>query len=468
MPKPDHREKRRKRRAHARQASARIFERPIQAALEQRAIAHHEVLLDRLHDKSRATVLIPTAGTSRPQPAPVQVAAPLKPAPEPLQNVVRDSSADPKTVSADTAAPEPTAPNAETALPATNPPQRTGFLDLLRKFRESLFLPVLLAILAIGLSNRLPSLNPPGSHLATTPAVGTSSPPAETPQASSVAAVPADTVASAAPAPSLAAVPPTEMIAVLSMPPARAPDSVAIAARETDFLPRMRACTVGEIAAFKPGEAPVEASAFGVALALAAEAQINDFVVYNDDYYNLRYPGGDVPALYGVCSDVVIRAYRALGVDLQRLVHEARVGSGDTSIDHRRTETLRRFFARHGTKLPVTDFADDYRPGDIVSYERPQNRGAQVHIAIVSNQMGPSGHLMIVHNRGWGPQIEDALFVDHITGHYRMTGQPKLLTSWGINKSHGPGLNSWSTLVRRAAIVRGSGRAPKAKSNPKL
>lgn len=75
---------------------------------------------------------------------------------------------------------------------------------------------------------------------------------------------------------------------------------------------------------------------------------------------------------------------------------------------------------------------------------------------------------MIVHNRGWGPQIEDALFVDHITGHYRMNGAPRLLTSWGNSKSHGPGLNSWSTLVRRAAIVRGSGRAPKAKAAPRL
>ncbi len=270
--------------------------------------------------------------------------------------------------------------------------------------------------------------------------------------------------------PRLAALPPVETIAARSTPPGRSEADAAnssIAARESDFLPVVRACVSRGLVPFGPVATPGP-EAFGKALAAAAEAQAADFVVYHDEYFNLRYPGGDIPALYGVCSDVVIRAYRSVGIDLQRLVHEARVGSGDTSIDHRRTETLRRFFARHGANLPVTDFADDYEPGDVVTYERPQNRGAQAHIAIVSNQTGPSGRLMIVHNRGWGPQIEDALFVDTITGHYRMSGAPRLLTSWGNSKSHGAGLNSWSTLVRRAAIVRGSGRVQKPKTTPRL
>lgn len=162
---------------------------------------------------------------------------------------------------------------------------------------------------------------------------------------------------------------------------------------------------------------------FGFRLAQAARAQLGEFVIYNDAYRRLSYPMGDVAKLYGVCTDVVIRAYRALGVDLQVAVQRARVGAGDTSIDHRRTETLRRFFARAGQSLPVTSYAEDYQPGDIVTYDRPQNSGSRSHIAVVSDVMSPTGRPMIIHNRGWGPQLEDGLFVDRITGHYRFDGQ---------------------------------------------
>ncbi|AHB47724.1 hypothetical protein W911_03810 [Hyphomicrobium nitrativorans NL23] len=170
--------------------------------------------------------------------------------------------------------------------------------------------------------------------------------------------------------------------------------------------------------------APVSLSpeAFGLRLAEAAEAQTTVFVVYNDTYRSIAYPMGDVHHMFGVCTDVVVRAYRALGLDLQALVHQTRSGRGDRNIDHRRTEVLRRFFAAHGESLPVSPFAEDYRPGDIVTYHRPQNRGSRSHIAIVSSEIAPSGRPMIVHNRGWGPQLEDALFVDRITGHYRYRG----------------------------------------------
>ncbi|HEX2841617.1 MAG TPA: DUF1287 domain-containing protein [Hyphomicrobium sp.] len=164
------------------------------------------------------------------------------------------------------------------------------------------------------------------------------------------------------------------------------------------------------------------AEEFGLRLAAAAETQVANFVIYNDAYRTIPFPMGDVNPLFGVCTDVVIRAYRALGIDLQPLVHEARTGSGDTSIDHRRTEVLRRFFAKEGESLPVTSFPEDYRPGDIVTYHRPQNRRSQAHIAMVSSVIAPSGRPMIVHNRAWGPQLEDALFVNEITGHYRYRG----------------------------------------------
>jgi uncharacterized protein YijF (DUF1287 family) len=166
----------------------------------------------------------------------------------------------------------------------------------------------------------------------------------------------------------------------------------------------------------------LDAGAFGIRLAQAAESQVGGLVIYNETYRSISYPMGDVPSLFGVCTDVVVRAYRALGLDLQALVHEARAGRGDASIDHRRTETLRRFFAKEGESVPITTFPEDYRPGYIVTYNRPQNRGARAHIAVVSSVMAPSGRLMIVHNRGRGPQLEDALFVDEITGHYRYRG----------------------------------------------
>lgn len=161
---------------------------------------------------------------------------------------------------------------------------------------------------------------------------------------------------------------------------------------------------------------------FGLALAAAAREQLDDFVIYNDRYTRLKYPMGDVHPMYGVCTDVIIRAYRALGIDLQQLVQQTKTGSGDPNIDHRRVDTLRKFFARHGENIPVSSFAEDYRPGDIVSYWRPQNRHSRTHIAIVSDMVGPSGRPLIIHNRGWGPQHEDGLFVDQITGHYRFRG----------------------------------------------
>jgi hypothetical protein len=82
-------------------------------------------------------------------------------------------------------------------------------------------------------------------------------------------------------------------------------------------------------------------------------------------------------------------------------------------------ETLRRFFAKYGTSIPVTDFVEEFQPGDIVTYRRPEGRGSQTHIAIVSDVIAPSGRPMLVHNRGWGPQLEDALFANGMTGHYR-------------------------------------------------
>lgn len=208
---------------------------------------------------------------------------------------------------------------------------------------------------------------------------------------------------------------------------------VAILARPERQAPGTDICAIEDKPKLATSSTPDMALArdpalFGERLAQAARAQLDELVVYNDAYRRISYPMGDVPALFGVCTDVVIRAYRALGIDLQALVHTSRAGSGDTNIDHRRVETLRRFLATRGTSVPVTDFPEDYRPGDIVTYYRPQNRHSRSHIAIVADVTGPSGRPMILHNRGWGVQLEDGLFVDQITGHYRFAAAPAPMT----------------------------------------
>lgn len=154
-------------------------------------------------------------------------------------------------------------------------------------------------------------------------------------------------------------------------------------------------------------------------LVAAARAQLDRISIYDARYVPIAYPGGDVSPLTGVCTDVIVRAYRALGIDLQVAVRTAGVGRGDPSIDHRRTETLRTFFTRMGAARGISAHGEDFAPGDLVTYHRPQNRLSTSHIAIVSDRLGASGHPMIIHDRGHGVQEEDALFVDRITGVYR-------------------------------------------------
>ena len=164
---------------------------------------------------------------------------------------------------------------------------------------------------------------------------------------------------------------------------------------------------------------------FGRRLAAAALEQTRDLVIYDARYVRIGYPMGDVPALYGVCTDVVVRAYRTLGIDLQELVYRTRSGTGDTNIDHRRTEVLRRFLSRHAETIPLTGDPASFRPGDIVTYYPPAGRrNAPAHIAIVADRIGPSGRPMIVHNKIRGPELEDALFYRPMSGHYRFEGLP--------------------------------------------
>jgi hypothetical protein len=152
--------------------------------------------------------------------------------------------------------------------------------------------------------------------------------------------------------------------------------------------------------------------------------------VYTPNYVALKYPNGDVPAKTGVCTDVVIRAYRKLGIDLQKEVHEDLKANfskypnlkkwglkkPDTNIDHRRVPNLEVFFTRKGQKLAVTQNPSDYKTGEIVTW---MINGKLPHIGIITHKKSSNGHPMIVHNVGNGQVLEDCLFRYEIVGHFK-------------------------------------------------
>lgn len=161
----------------------------------------------------------------------------------------------------------------------------------------------------------------------------------------------------------------------------------------------------------------------------AALEIVNPNVVYDAKYVSIKYPNGDVSSDTGVCTDVLIRAYRKLGIDLQKEVHEDMkahfslypkkwgLKRTDTNIDHRRVPNLMRFFERHGKTLPKTKNPNDYKPDDIVTWVLPGNLP---HIGIVVDKKSNDGkRFMIIHNIGAGQVVEDSLFAYKITGHYR-------------------------------------------------
>lgn len=166
-------------------------------------------------------------------------------------------------------------------------------------------------------------------------------------------------------------------------------------------------------------------------LAAAAIERTRQRVTYDGSYHRLAYPMGDVPASIGVCTDVVIRAYRAgLNIDFQQRVHEDMkrnfgkypkiwgLSRPDTNIDHRRVPNLETFFKRHGETLPITDNPQDYRPGDLVTW-RLTGTGLP-HIGIVTDRRAPiTGNPTIAHNIGRGPELSDMLFNYRISGHFR-------------------------------------------------
>ena len=160
-------------------------------------------------------------------------------------------------------------------------------------------------------------------------------------------------------------------------------------------------------------------------------------VTYDPAYYSIDYPNGDIPSDKGVCTDVIIRAYRLIGIDLQKDIHEDMKANfdkypkdwglkkPDKNIDHRRVPNLMTLFERKGTVKPITIKPEDYLPGDLVCWNLG---GGILHIGIVVHIKSDYGlRYLIVHNIGAGQVMEDCLFDFNIIGHYRYKNQFRLL-----------------------------------------
>jgi hypothetical protein len=192
----------------------------------------------------------------------------------------------------------------------------------------------------------------------------------------------------------------------------------------TTFSPRVtRAADPAQVVAETHRQALVRV------LSAAALDQTRQTLRYDPAYVRISYPGGDVPQDRGVCADVLVRAFRKIGVDLQKEVHEDMLhnfaayphfhGSAkpDANIDHRRVPNLMTFFKRRGAALPVKGNPTDYLPGDVVAWDLGHG---QTHIGLLVNQLSPDGRRpMVVHNIGQGAREEDVLFNWKVVGHYR-------------------------------------------------
>ncbi len=175
----------------------------------------------------------------------------------------------------------------------------------------------------------------------------------------------------------------------------------------------------------------VEPKTFSEKLSQAAISIIDPSIDYDPAYFKIDYPNGDVPKGKGVCTDVIIRSYRILNIDLQKEVHEDMAENfslypnlkkwgmtkTDTNIDHRRVPNLEVFFERKGTKLPVTQNASDYKTGELVTW---MINDKLPHIGIVTSKKSSDGKRnLIVHNVGGGQVLEDCLFEYKIVGHFK-------------------------------------------------
>ncbi len=163
---------------------------------------------------------------------------------------------------------------------------------------------------------------------------------------------------------------------------------------------------------------------------ISAYSQTRTVTGYTQRYFSIPYPGGDVPEHTGACTDVIVRSFRAAGIDLQREIHEDMsanfaeypqkwgLNGPDTNIDHRRVPNLQTYFMRKGKSLRITEAGKSYEPGDVVAWDL--NGKGVTHIGVVSNRWNKrKGRYLIIHNIGRGTRLEDRLFDWKIIGHYR-------------------------------------------------
>lgn len=180
----------------------------------------------------------------------------------------------------------------------------------------------------------------------------------------------------------------------------------------------------------------MQEASFFERLVVRALEQTKIKVDYVPDYVRISYPNGDVPANTGVCTDLVIRAYRGVGIDLQKLVHEDmlahfrdypqlwKLKKPDSNIDHRRVPNLMTFFKRRGADVKISKDPADYKPGDLVTWNLQNQNTVSgiIHIGIVTNQRSGDGkRFLVAHNIGAGNELEDMLFSYVIIGHFRFS-----------------------------------------------
>ncbi len=170
-------------------------------------------------------------------------------------------------------------------------------------------------------------------------------------------------------------------------------------------------------------------TAQAASLIAAARRQVGVTLSYDPAYTALSFPNGDVARAKGVCTDVVVRAYRdAFGIDLQALVnadmkrafsaYPKRWGlrTTDRSIDHRRVPNLQTFLSRQAAARAIPPSAGGWEPGDIFT---SLVGGTLPHIGIISDRVDLSGRPLVIHNIGRGAREEDALVDHRLTGRYR-------------------------------------------------
>jgi uncharacterized protein YijF (DUF1287 family) len=190
-------------------------------------------------------------------------------------------------------------------------------------------------------------------------------------------------------------------------------------------------CNQKEKAAVLTENSTAISNTFADKLSNAALSIIDSSIEYDPSYFSIEYPNGDIPKNKGVCTDVIIRSYRILGIDLQKEIHEDMIANfsaypnlqkwgmtkTDTNIDHRRVPNLEVFFERNGQELPITQNPKDYKTGEIVTWIINDKLP---HVGIITSKKSTDGKRnLIVHNVGNGQVLEDCLFKYKIAGHYR-------------------------------------------------